>query len=420
MVIYLQVARILQALIFITRSHSFFFMERPSVALFLAFCLAQLISSIIAAYGDWGFSDVQGVSSSVSAQLPVVPAINALYDTIFSFGDSYTTNGYDPSKGITNIPDVGGTSSGGSSWPTFLANAAPPVKIELYNFAVGGAATNNTALYLAGQPHTIPDFPQQFDTFKQYFAQPGGIATSNGTVTWQSNRTLFTVFFGINDVGLEVRNGEDRRIELPQIFGTWSNIFSQLYTLGARNFLILSIPPTQRTPFISGLPPDVRALYESDLSAQNEALSNFVGTIESAYSGSKVTFFDTQPVFADILDNYQSYGFKDNSTYCDIYASISTQPALFLPQCGIPLAQYVWWNSGHPSWPVHQILASKIAEALLDDGVASSTGNTTNATSSTEVSIVNSSSATSTTSSSSFGWFANIITSLFPGLASGS
>lgn len=36
--------------------------ERPSVALFLAFCLAQLISSIIAAYGDWGFSDVQGVS----------------------------------------------------------------------------------------------------------------------------------------------------------------------------------------------------------------------------------------------------------------------------------------------------------------------------------------------------------------------
>ncbi|GAA5856638.1 hypothetical protein JCM9279_006015 [Rhodotorula babjevae] len=62
MIIYLQVAQISQALIFITRSHSFFFMERPSVALFLAFCLAQLISSIIAAYGDWGFTQVRGVS----------------------------------------------------------------------------------------------------------------------------------------------------------------------------------------------------------------------------------------------------------------------------------------------------------------------------------------------------------------------
>ncbi|KAI5479058.1 hypothetical protein MNV49_004340 [Pseudohyphozyma bogoriensis] len=62
MIIYLQVAQISQALIFITRSHGWFFTERPSVALFCAFLLAQLISSIIAAYGDWGFSQVKGVS----------------------------------------------------------------------------------------------------------------------------------------------------------------------------------------------------------------------------------------------------------------------------------------------------------------------------------------------------------------------
>ncbi|GAA6055647.1 hypothetical protein JCM3770_003393 [Rhodotorula araucariae] len=62
MIIYLQVAQISQALIFVTRSHGFFFMERPSVALFGAFCLAQLISSIIAAYGDWGFTSVRGIS----------------------------------------------------------------------------------------------------------------------------------------------------------------------------------------------------------------------------------------------------------------------------------------------------------------------------------------------------------------------
>lgn len=62
MIAYLQVAIISQALIFVTRSHGFFFMERPSYALMGAFCFAQLISSIIAAYGNWGFTNIQAIS----------------------------------------------------------------------------------------------------------------------------------------------------------------------------------------------------------------------------------------------------------------------------------------------------------------------------------------------------------------------
>jgi H+-transporting ATPase len=62
MIVYLQVAVISQALIFVTRSHGFFFMERPSFALMGAFCVAQLVSSIIAAYANWGFTRIQGIS----------------------------------------------------------------------------------------------------------------------------------------------------------------------------------------------------------------------------------------------------------------------------------------------------------------------------------------------------------------------
>lgn len=62
MIVYLQVAIISQALIFVTRSHGFFFMERPSFALMGAFCVAQLISSIIAAYADWGFTQIKTIS----------------------------------------------------------------------------------------------------------------------------------------------------------------------------------------------------------------------------------------------------------------------------------------------------------------------------------------------------------------------
>ena len=63
-IVYLQVAIISQALIFVTRAHGFFFMERPSFALMGAFCLAQLVSSIIAGFANWGFTNIEKISGS--------------------------------------------------------------------------------------------------------------------------------------------------------------------------------------------------------------------------------------------------------------------------------------------------------------------------------------------------------------------
>ena len=67
MIAHLQVAIISQALIFVTRSHSFFFVERPSFALMGAFAIAQLVSSIIAVHGDWGFTNLFQEVGSVSS-----------------------------------------------------------------------------------------------------------------------------------------------------------------------------------------------------------------------------------------------------------------------------------------------------------------------------------------------------------------
>lgn len=62
MIIYLYTSITSQALIFITRSHGWFFTERPSMALMGAFCVAQAISSVIAAFADWGFTLVKPIS----------------------------------------------------------------------------------------------------------------------------------------------------------------------------------------------------------------------------------------------------------------------------------------------------------------------------------------------------------------------
>jgi H+-transporting ATPase len=61
-IVYLQVSIISQALIFITRSHGFFFMERPSYNMIGGFCFAQLVSSMIAGFADWGFTNIQKIS----------------------------------------------------------------------------------------------------------------------------------------------------------------------------------------------------------------------------------------------------------------------------------------------------------------------------------------------------------------------
>eukprot|EP00262_Sarcandra_glabra_P014208 TRINITY_DN409_c0_g7_i1.p1 TRINITY_DN409_c0_g7~~TRINITY_DN409_c0_g7_i1.p1 ORF type:complete len:959 (+),score=216.61 TRINITY_DN409_c0_g7_i1:338-3214(+) len=59
--IYLQVSTVSQALIFVTRSRSWSFVERPGWLLVVAFVVAQLIATLIAVYANWGFAAIKGI-----------------------------------------------------------------------------------------------------------------------------------------------------------------------------------------------------------------------------------------------------------------------------------------------------------------------------------------------------------------------
>ncbi|KAG8062145.1 hypothetical protein GUJ93_ZPchr0003g17775 [Zizania palustris] len=59
--VYLQVSTISQALIFVTRSRSWSFIERPGFLLVFAFFVAQLIATLIAVYANWGFTSIKGI-----------------------------------------------------------------------------------------------------------------------------------------------------------------------------------------------------------------------------------------------------------------------------------------------------------------------------------------------------------------------
>ncbi|KAF1859521.1 hypothetical protein Lal_00010105, partial [Lupinus albus] len=59
--VYLQVSIVSQALIFVTRSRSWSYVERPGLLLIVAFLIAQLIATIIAVYANWGFARIKGI-----------------------------------------------------------------------------------------------------------------------------------------------------------------------------------------------------------------------------------------------------------------------------------------------------------------------------------------------------------------------
>ncbi|KAJ9702174.1 hypothetical protein PVL29_004084 [Vitis rotundifolia] len=58
--LYLQVSIVSQALIFVTRSRSWSYVERPGLLLLGAFIAAQLVATVIAVYANWGFARIKG------------------------------------------------------------------------------------------------------------------------------------------------------------------------------------------------------------------------------------------------------------------------------------------------------------------------------------------------------------------------
>ncbi|XP_073111777.1 plasma membrane ATPase 1 isoform X3 [Elaeis guineensis] len=59
--VYLQVSTISQALIFVTRSRGWSFLERPGLLLVIAFVIAQLVASILAAHATWAFAGIKSI-----------------------------------------------------------------------------------------------------------------------------------------------------------------------------------------------------------------------------------------------------------------------------------------------------------------------------------------------------------------------
>lgn len=68
----------------------------------------------------------------------------------------------------------------------------------------------------------------------------------------------------------------------------------------ARNFLILGVPPTQRTPLITSFGEDAVAEVANSISLFNVMLANYATSFTSLFPGANLVLFDTQPIFNEV------------------------------------------------------------------------------------------------------------------------
>ncbi|KAG6516301.1 hypothetical protein ZIOFF_026760 [Zingiber officinale] len=91
--IYLQVSIISQALIFITRSHGWSFLERPGTLLMCAFVVAQLVATLIAVYAHISFASISGIGWGWAGVIWIYSVVFYFPLDIIKFTVRYTLSG---------------------------------------------------------------------------------------------------------------------------------------------------------------------------------------------------------------------------------------------------------------------------------------------------------------------------------------
>ncbi|KAK8618994.1 hypothetical protein V6N13_132964 [Hibiscus sabdariffa] len=91
--LYLQISTVSQALIFVTRSRSWSFIERPGLMLVVAFVLAQLIATVLAVYANWGFARIKGIGWGWAGVIWLYSLVFYFPLDVLKFGIRYSLSG---------------------------------------------------------------------------------------------------------------------------------------------------------------------------------------------------------------------------------------------------------------------------------------------------------------------------------------
>jgi phospholipase/lecithinase/hemolysin len=267
-------------------------------------------------------------------------------DAIYAFGDSLSDVGnVFISTGVPAAPYVNGQFSNGNIWVQDLASdlGLAPLKPSLAggtDYAVGDAesGTANPGDLLSYQ---VPAFEA---------ANPGG-ANPNG---------LYTIWIGSNDLAAIPPGSSVATVEtdIGDIAGNIDTAINDLSSVGAKNFLVVTVPNLGDTPeALAAGAATIAAL--SELSASfDSVLVNGSGPIPSlsalaAGDSIHISVLNTYALSDAIAANPGLYGFTNVTDPCLVGAVDFSGGTV----CATP-SKYLYWDpSGHPTAAANLLIA---------------------------------------------------------------
>lgn len=274
-------------------------------------------------------------------------------DAIYAFGDSLSDVGnvYAFTGGtIPGAPYVNGQFSNGPVWLQGLATGlglAPltPSLLGGTDYAFGSAETgpapfntSNPATFLTGATGQIAQFALSHPS-----ADPNSLYT-----IWIGSDDLFDILAGANplnystDIGISVNNVD--------------NAISALAALGAKNFLLATVPDLGKTPAAIAGGPVTQAAASGLAAAFDTALVNSavaLATLDSLH----LSILDSYSLVDAIVANPAFYGFTDVTHPC-VTGAINYVGGTACASTTAEQNQFLFWDALHPTAAAHALFAA--------------------------------------------------------------
>lgn len=276
------------------------------------------------------------------------PAQGQGINKIIAFGDSLSDTNNVFNASLWRFPNPKswflGRFSNGPTWVEYLAKQN---HFPVYNWAVGGAASNQQKL-------VIPGVLEQVDSWLIYMKEAKNYRPEN---------SLFTVWIGANDL-VTYNQGVDGLIE------NQTKALNRLVSAGAKKVLVLNLPDITRAPEFAYRKDGEK--IKQQINDYNTRIKQVVDKINNSYSESPVIIFDLAALFTDMLDNPARYQVSETQKACleiNAPSSLNYINAIPVSAACTNADTYVFWDLLHPTTNTHRLLAEHVTDYLKQQRV---------------------------------------------------